>query len=310
MDWELARLSWDGDMMSLRACAVSMVACLALAFACLGESTRPVEKAPSSAAGVGVPEANPVVRDVEDQHADGWSEVQTANFRVFYRQDRELAAQAARVAEQTRLAVLRKWLGEDREEWTARCELYLHETAQAYSRRTGVPACSPGHSSISWTESGSIRRRIDLHCDNPSLLTAILPHECTHAALAGKFGQRRIPPWADEGMAVLTEPDAKVERHLRNLARFHEDNKLFPICDLMAWGNYPSTPDQITAFYAECVSLVRFLSSVRGPQVFTRFVRESMDAGCEHALVRNYGWDIAELELRWQRHEFGEGKAE
>ena len=45
----------------------------------------------------------------------------------------------------------------------------------------------------------------------------MLPHEATHVVLAGQFGDQPVPRWADEGMAVLTEPRDKIDRHLRNL---------------------------------------------------------------------------------------------
>ena len=73
---------------------------------------------------------------------------------------------------------------------------------------------SPGHSSIRTDGPRVLSRRIDLHCgDVPNLLAAVLPHETTHVTLAGQFGDRPVARWADEGMAVLTEPREKVERH-------------------------------------------------------------------------------------------------
>ncbi len=42
-------------------------------------------------------------------------------------------------------------------------------------------------------------------------MTAILPHEVTHVVLADLFTTQQIPRWADEGIAVLAEPNAEQE---------------------------------------------------------------------------------------------------
>src|SRR5207244_1536980 len=115
--------------------------------------------------------------------------------------------------------------------WESKCDLYLHPTAQDYSRATGVPTTSPGHSRIESETNGSriIGRRMDLHCENPAMLTAILPHETTHVVLAGQFGPHQVPRWADEGIAVLSEPSEKIDQHRRNLARCYRDNQLLSV---------------------------------------------------------------------------------
>ena len=71
---------------------------------------------------------------------------------------------------------------------------------------------------------------MDLHCDDVNMLVAVLPHETTHTVVAGNFGDQPVPRWADEGMAVLTEPREKIERHLRNLPKYRDDRHCFP-CD-------------------------------------------------------------------------------
>jgi hypothetical protein len=40
-----------------------------------------------------------------------------------------------------------------------------------------------------------------------------LPHEITHVVLADRFNTKPMPRWADEGMAVLTEPVEKKQAH-------------------------------------------------------------------------------------------------
>ena len=144
-------------------------------------------RAAQAATGAKAGDVEVTVRDL-GRNADGWQVVETANFRIFHNQPRDLVEQAAKVAEHTRADMLRKWFGATAEPWTSKCELYLHHNGDDYSRATGVPATSPGHSSFQLEGGRVVGRRIDLHCDDINLLVAVLPHETTHTVLAGNFG--------------------------------------------------------------------------------------------------------------------------
>ena len=74
-----------------------------------------------------------------------------------------------------------------------------------------------------------VSRRIDLHCDDPNAFVGVLPHETTHAVLAGRFGPGRLPHWADEGMAVLSEPRDRIDLHLHNLPQHRSSGELFAV---------------------------------------------------------------------------------
>src|SRR6202011_5991684 len=130
-----------------------------------------------------------------------------------------------------------------------------------------------------------------LHCDEPkNMLGAVLPHEATHVVLAGQFGEQPIPRWADEGIAVLTEPREKIDRHLRNLARCRQETGLFSARQLMQMADYPE-PRYITVFYAQSVSLVEFLATrQQGPETLTKFLRAAQKDGYEAALKQHYGY--------------------
>jgi len=240
----------------------------------------------------------------QERGANGWAIAETANFRVYHNQPRELAEKAAQVAECTRTDMLRKWFAESNEPWPQKCELYLHATGDDYARATGAPASSPGHSEFRDEGTRVVFRRLHVHCDNPNMLTAVLPHETTHCVLAGKFGDRPVPRWADEGMAVLTEPREQIDRHLRNLPKHSQERQLFYLRDLMRLDQYPE-PRRVGAFYAQSVSLVEFLSKQKSPPTFARFVAEGMQTGYEEALRKNYGYqDFNELEQRWRQYAF------
>ena len=235
--------------------------------------------------------------------AQGWEIAETRHFRVLHKQSREFAEKTAQVAEQTRLAMHRKWFGVDSEPWEFKCQLYLHASARDYSSHTGQPGNFPGHSHIERdpVTGRVVSRVIHLHCENPqALLGAILPHEATHVVLAGRFGKAKLPRWADEGMAVLTEPTEKVEQHRRNLSRCA--GELFALDELMKMQEYPQAR-KISAFYAQSVSLVNYLCGLRDARTFAQFMNDGLRDGYESALRRHYGiQSFTELQGRWSQH--------
>jgi hypothetical protein len=241
--------------------------------------------------------------------AGGWAVAETTNFRVLHRHAPELAERVARAAEETRSAVSLKWFGDLPPAWTPRCDVVLHATGEDYSRETRAPRWSPGHSSMDRDRDSErvVLRRIDLRCDDPHLLDALLPHETTHVVLYGRFGRRDVPRWADEGIAVLTEPRPRVELHLKNLPRHRQDHTLFKVGDLIQMSEYPDAR-AVGPFYAGSVSLVEFLSSQPGgPRAFTRFLRDGLESGFEEAARRHYQIQgFAELQRRWEQHAFGD----
>jgi hypothetical protein len=169
---------------------------------------------------------------------------------------------------------------------------------------------SPGHSKF-LTEPGNpervMLRKIELHCDVTDMLTHVLPHETTHAVLAGRFGRHDVPCWADEGIAILSEPRAKIDRYLKNLSIHRSRHELLPLAKLMGSRGYPEKR-QVTPFYVQSVALVEFLSAQKGgPQAFVRFVRDGLEGGYEAALRRHYGInDFNDLENRLMKATPGE----
>src|SRR5262245_42713585 len=234
--------------------------------------------------------------------ARGWSFTETTHFRIYHKQSKDYVEKVALVAERTRYDMYRKWFGNAGPEWEPKCEVYLHPTAQDYAQATGVPAASPGHAKLE-TENGTgrvVARRLEMRCDNPTMLDAVLPHEATHVVIAGQYGPFAVPRWADEGVAVLTEPDQEIEKHRKNLVRCQRDNLLFPVKKLMEMQDYPQ-PRYVGAFYAQSVALVDFLTRQKGPQVFSAFLTDGLKSGYEPALRKHYGWDYATLQQQWNQ---------
>jgi tetratricopeptide (TPR) repeat protein len=239
-----------------------------------------------------------------------WAEAETENFKVIHNQSRELAEQVAHIAEMTRAAMIRKWFGEEPAPWSSKCRIILYATAEHYARDTGQATTSPGHSTLKADRTNPERvldRRIDLHCDEKNMLTHVLPHETTHAVLAGRFGPHLVPRWVDEGIAVLTEPREKVDQYLKNLPTHQSRHELFPVAKLMGMEDYPESR-LVSPFYVQSISLVEYLSTQKGgPQAFTRFIRDGLEKGYESALRQHYGiQDFGELEQRWSQAALGD----
>ncbi len=240
---------------------------------------------------------------------DGWSVAETTNFRLFHQHSRALAETVLRKAERTRTEQQRKWFRVDAGDWQPKCRIMLYPSMEAYCQATGAPP-NPGggHTDIQQDEGRVIGRCIHLHGSRSLVVNGVLPHEVTHAVLAGRFGGERVPRWADEGMAILAEAPSRIKLHLHYLPRWREEDLLFRMQELISMREYPE-PRLVGAFYAQSVSLVEFLMSQKGgARSFADFVRDGERDGYAASLRRHYGWTFAELDRHWKRYAFGESK--
>jgi hypothetical protein len=246
----------------------------------------------------------PAVSVAHRGEQNGWFVAESANFRLYHLHSRSLAEAALHTAERARAAQQREWFGAAGADWEPKCRICLYPSGESYSAATGAPV-NPGggHTDIRAEEGRVFDRCIHLHGSRNLLLNGVLPHEVTHAVLAGRFGGERVPRWADEGMAILAESQPRIDLHLRQLPRWREEELLFPARELIQMRDYPR-PQTIPVFYAQSVSLVDFLFQEKGAKCFTAFVRDGERDGYGTSLRRHYGWSFAELDRRWRRHTF------
>jgi hypothetical protein len=235
---------------------------------------------------------------------DGWQVAETANFRLLHQHSRSLAEAVLRTAERTRTDQLSKWFGEVGGDWEPKCRICLYPTGEAYGEATGAPV-NPGggHTDVRADGSRVISRCIHVHGARSYLLQGVVPHEVTHAVLAGRLGDSRVPRWADEGMAILAEAPKNIDMHLRYLPRMRADDALFRMRALIEMRDYPE-PRELGVFYAQSVSLVDFLSRQKGTERFASFVRDGERGGYAESLRKHYGWSFVELDRHWRRHAF------
>jgi hypothetical protein len=230
-----------------------------------------------------------------------WQVHETDNFRIFHC-DRTLARQTAAVAESVRTTQARRWTSPAaRLTWTPRCDLYLHPNPKSYAEATGQPEVSPGISTMANNGTRVVSRRMNLRADNPLLLTTTLPHEVTHIVMADVFVVQQIPRWADEGIAVLAEPLTEQRNRVADLQEPLESGQVFQVGQLMKM-DYPGQKDW-RLFYAQSVSLTRYLVDQGPPERFIQFVRDSQRTGVDAALRDVYQIEgLAELHNRWLAH--------
>jgi hypothetical protein len=241
--------------------------------------------------------------------ADGWARAESANFRLMHKNTTEFAEQLVRAAEMARASAIDKWTGGGKSDWTPACEMYLYATAADYAKATGKAADSPGHATYKAQGGAIVGRRLDLRADDPNLLAGVVPHETTHLVLGDLFADAPLPRWADEGMAVLAEPPARVDRFNRTLHSSRRQGRLVPLEKLFAKSEYPDAT-LITIFYVESVSVVDFLVAEKGPQVFVQFVRDVTKLGVEAALQKHYDCrNLTALQDRWLTKTFAAADA-
>jgi hypothetical protein len=228
----------------------------------------------------------------------------TDHFRILHKGDARTAEVLAHAAEEAARRASRKWFGKkELGDWSERCDVYVHPSGDAFSRATGAPATAPGFSTIELDGRRVVRLRIDLRGDDPNLLAGVLPHEVTHVILVCQF-RRLVPRWADEGMAVLSEPADRVDLHLRNLPRHRDDGKLFGVAELMRLEDYPEAR-RVGPFYAQSVSLVAYLCKKRSPATFARFLADALAGDWAEALRRHFGYaSFRELQRDWELSTF------
>jgi len=140
-------------------------------------------------------------------------------------------------------------------------------------------------------------------------LSAILPHELTHAIFAEfVYGSmieekrmRPMPLWIDEGMAVYMQKKSNYKYVCKNALK---ENTFISLSKLISFDNYPSGDNKLRLFYAQCPSLVEYLLNTYGGSKFLSLAKKSVfkDKSIEDLLKSVYYAKIRnldELENNW-----------
>jgi hypothetical protein len=241
----------------------------------------------------------------EPRHDGRWFVLDTANFQVCAESSTEPVKHLARHAESVRKFLQMKWLGqESTAAWSPRCQIVLYANQRRYVAAVGRGSERTVGSSLVKENNGRVTiRRIDLLGGATEYLSAALPHEMTHVILADRFPGNNVPRWADEGMALLADTDAKQDRHRKELLRARTSHSTFGTAELLTMETYPSST-RLGAFYGQSASLTSFLVDRRGPQHFLSFIEKSNRLGYDTALRECYEIDgMSELDRQCRREE-------
>lgn len=233
-----------------------------------------------------------------------WFVLETANFQVWCEQSETPATHLARHAEMLRNSLYAKWLGaEASEDWSPKCQIVLYCSKQSYVAAVGRGSERTVGSSLVKTDKGHIKsRRIDLLGAGAKFLSAALPHELTHVVLRDRFASNVVPRWADEGMAILADSEAKQGRHQRDLQQALAQRTTFHTVELLTMDEYPPL-SRFGAFYGQSASLTGYLVSRNSPEQFVEFLDRAREAGYDTALQACYDiGGVGELDRQWREH--------
>jgi hypothetical protein len=231
----------------------------------------------------------------------GWLVQETASFRVFCRHNFADKRRLPEACEALRRQLQETWLGEVAEDWSPRCEIVLHPSVAEYVRELGQGSQnSSGCATVDVEKGRVVKRRVDLRADADDWLNSALPHELTHVVLAEKFTTKQVPRWADEGMAILSEPVSKQASRRAAMQRALARAPRYAAGELFALADYP-TAERRDAFYGESASLVAFLIERDSPAKFLEFLQTGQKQGFEQALAEYYEIrSLAELDAHWR----------
>jgi hypothetical protein len=169
------------------------------------------------------------------------------------------------LCEKTGHTLRKRWLNDAaQKDWSPKCDIYLYPSGKEFERLTHTPADGWGFADLAVGEGRVWVRRLHLRSDDAEKCTAVLTHELTHVVLAERFTQKPIPRWADEGMAVLSEPAERQRDQLGWLVEEAGQRRLFGLRDLTRQQDVPRDRRQCDLFYAQSGALVDYLLTEHG----------------------------------------------
>ncbi|MCU0961002.1 MAG: hypothetical protein MUF48_12935 [Pirellulaceae bacterium] len=216
------------------------------------------------------------------------------------------AARVAKECERLRSTLYRQWCVPGEEiipDWTPRAMIVVHRSEGDYLREVGWRAgLTRGVCRVQVRDGQVVSRRIDLMADPDTGELTALAHELTHAILADCFPSRRLPRWADEGIALWADQPRKKGLHRQAVHRAIERQSAPAIADTLLRTDYPAG-DKLPVFCGQSLMLVEFLVQLDEPSRVVEFTRVAVDHGYDRAAQQVYGLNgIADLQQRWLAH--------
>jgi hypothetical protein len=231
----------------------------------------------------------------------GWFVAESRHFQCWVGSTPASALDLAQSCEAWRSRLCEAWGVENPTGWLPRCEVIVHPHRAAYAAAIARPGdVSVGSTRMQIDGERIVWRRIDLRCDAADWTTAALPHELSHVVLAERFHGRPLPPWADEGMAMLSESPTKLQVRLLDLQDALRRRPTYTVRDLLSLRSPP--PAHLRdAFYGQSFALTAWLVARTSPQAFARFVEACQHGDIDRALQAELSIaGVAALEQHWR----------
>ena len=199
-------------------------------------------------------------------------------------------ARLAERCEQLAAASKETWLGKARSTvWMPQCDVVVHSDVAEYVECLGSGSeQTSGCATIRLEEGRVVVRRIDLRADGLDWKSETLPHELTHVVLADRFCRAQIPPWADEGIAMLAESAQKLKQRLTDLRQVASGGLVYTPRELVSVKSSPE-PAFRAAFYGQSLAMVSLLLDCGSREQLLEFVDASQTKGFDAALREVYG---------------------
>ncbi len=238
-----------------------------------------------------------------EQPKDEKIKIRTTNFLVTA-PTVEIGEQIGVAAEHNRKALALLWLNKELPDWAEPCPIRVTITSKTINSSSefqfqDAPVASKERVIVK--DKTRIVKRGGMILEGPldRILADLLPHEVTHTILAEWRGDP-LPRWADEGAAMLSESAIGRATHERAMERLLRSGHLLPLRDLLPMGSYPK---EVTAFYAQSLSLTDLLVTLGGRKRFLAFVAQGERDGWDIAVKARYDFERVEvLEQTWLEH--------
>jgi hypothetical protein len=232
----------------------------------------------------------------------GWQVYETKNFRLHYHSQEPRLADVAKLCEGSRNLLHRQWLDtDDSAAWSPKCDVFLYWNPADYVRSSGNSAETRGTSSMEVGLGKVWNRRIHLRVDQPGYVESVLPHELTHVVLADRFCNCQIPRWADEGIAMLSEPPARRQALDQLLRQTEASGATIPLRELLTAMRYPTDPGRAQLFFAQSVSFADYVVRQSSGTHLVRMIEAAQRGGYDFAVRNVFGIDgVNAMESNWR----------
>jgi hypothetical protein len=234
----------------------------------------------------------------------GWKALESNRFRIHYSGSVDSVIPLVAFCEETCESLRNRWIADRRDAWTCKCDIFLYPTPRHFERGARAPAEMWGVADLEIGHGKVWKRRLHMRADDPAKLTPVLTHEMTHVILAEHFCRKPIPRWADEGIAVYSEPPERQQRMLSFLKDEASQKRLLPLRQVTTMRDGPQNERESELFYGQSGAVIEYLVTqhkLTESQVLT-FVGLCGDVGWDRAIAKTLpNVTAAKFESDWRQ---------